>query len=81
MTPEEIKKVEDLVNKEIQAALPVVTDVMDLEEAKKTGAMALFGEKVRREGPCRKHGRLLHRALRWYPCREYLRDQLLQDPL
>ncbi|MBD9158089.1 MAG: alanine--tRNA ligase [Lachnospiraceae bacterium] len=45
MTPEEIEKVEALVNQEIQAALPVVTDVMDIEEAKKTGAMALFGEK------------------------------------
>ena len=45
MTEEEIAKVEDIVNEQIQAALPVVTDVMDLEEAKKTGAMALFGEK------------------------------------
>ncbi len=45
MTPEEIAKVEDLVNQEIRAALPVCTDVMDIEEAKKTGAMALFGEK------------------------------------
>ena len=45
MTAEEIAKVEDLVNKEIQAALPVVTEVMNIEEAKKTGAMALFGEK------------------------------------
>lgn len=45
MTQEEIKKVEDLVNEEIQAALPVVTEVMTLDEAKKTGAMALFGEK------------------------------------
>ena len=45
MTPEEIKKVEKIVNKEIRAALPVCTDVMDLEAAKKTGAMALFGEK------------------------------------
>ena len=45
MTPEEIKKVEDIVNEEIQAALPVVTEVMTLDEAKKTGAMALFGEK------------------------------------
>ncbi len=36
---------EDLVNDEIQANLPVVTEIMDLDEAKKTGAMALFGEK------------------------------------
>ena len=45
MTREEIEKVEGLVNKEIQANLPVVTEVMDVESAKKTGAMALFGEK------------------------------------
>lgn len=45
MTQEELEKVEKLVNQEIQAALPVVTDIMDVEEAKKTGAMALFGEK------------------------------------
>lgn len=45
MTQEEIKEVEAIVNKEIRAALPVVTDVMSLDDAKKTGAMALFGEK------------------------------------
>ncbi|SEI55888.1 alanyl-tRNA synthetase [Lachnospiraceae bacterium A10] len=45
MTAEELKKVETLVNQRIRAAVPVVTDVMSLEEAKKTGAMALFGEK------------------------------------
>ena len=45
MTPEELKKVEDLVNQEIRASLPVKTDVMSLEDARKTGAMALFGEK------------------------------------
>ena len=45
MTAEEIQKVEALVNQEIQAALPVVTQVMGIEEAKKSGAMALFGEK------------------------------------
>ena len=45
MTPEEIKKVEDMVNAEISASLPVETQVMTLDEAKKTGAMALFGEK------------------------------------
>ncbi len=45
MTKEEIKKVEDMVNEKIQEGLEVRTDVMTLEEAKKTGAMALFGEK------------------------------------
>ena len=45
MTPDEIKKVEEIVNKEIREDLPVNTEVMTLEEAKKTGAMALFGEK------------------------------------
>ncbi len=45
MTAEELKQVEDMVNAEIQASLPVVTQVMSLEDAKKTGAMALFGEK------------------------------------
>ncbi len=45
MTQEEIEQVEKIVNDEIQAALPVVTKVMPIEEAKKTGAMALFGEK------------------------------------
>lgn len=45
MSQDEIKEVEAIVNKEIRAALPVVTDVMSLEDAKKTGAMALFGEK------------------------------------
>lgn len=45
MTKEEIKKVEDLVNEKIEEDLPVVTREMSLEEARKTGAMALFGEK------------------------------------
>lgn len=45
MTPEEIARTEAIVNEKIAASLPVVTEVMTLEEAKKTGAMALFGEK------------------------------------
>ena len=45
VTPEEIAQVEKIVNAKIAEAIPVVTEVMSLEEAKKTGAMALFGEK------------------------------------
>lgn len=45
MTPEELKAVEDLVNQEIQEDLPVMTQIMGIEDAKKSGAMALFGEK------------------------------------
>ena len=51
MTPEEIAQTEELVNREIGKALEVKTEEMSMEDAKKTGAMALFdekyGEKVR----------------------------------
>ena len=45
MKPEEIRQVEDLVNAQIRRNLPIQTTIMDLEEAKEKGAMALFGEK------------------------------------
>lgn len=45
MTKEEIAHVEQKVNAEILKAVPVVTEVLPIEEAKKKGAMALFGEK------------------------------------
>ena len=45
MTPEEIQKVEDLVNESISNSLPVIIKNMPIEEARKTGAQALFGEK------------------------------------
>lgn len=45
MTSDEIAEVEKLVNDAIEEQYEVKTDVMNLEEAKKTGAMALFGEK------------------------------------
>ncbi len=45
MTSEELAKVEQIVNEKITEQLNVVTQEMTMEEAKKTGAMALFGEK------------------------------------
>ncbi len=45
MTADEIARVEKIVNEEIAAAIPVETKVLSIEEARKTGAMALFGEK------------------------------------
>jgi len=45
MTAEEIRQVEEIVNGEIIKGSIVNTEVMPLEKAKKTGAMALFGEK------------------------------------
>lgn len=45
MTPEELKEVERLVNEKIAEKIAVQTDIMTVEEAKRTGAMALFGEK------------------------------------
>ena len=45
MTKEELEQVEQIVNEKIAENLPVVTKVMSIEEARKTGAMALFGEK------------------------------------
>ena len=45
MTAEEIAEVEKLVNEKIAEGLSVCTKVMGIEEAKKSGAMALFGEK------------------------------------
>ena len=45
MTDDELEKVENLVNEKILDQLDVVSEEMDIEEAKKLGAMMLFGEK------------------------------------
>ena len=45
MSEDEIGKVEDIVNREISENIPVDTKVMSIDDAKKTGATALFGEK------------------------------------
>ena len=60
MTAEELQKVEDIVNEQIVAGLPVKVENMPIEEARKTGAQALFGEKIRRRGASCQYGRLLY---------------------
>ena len=49
MTEEEIKRVEAIVNEQIEGNLPVTTKIMDLDAARKEGAVALFGEKYSNE--------------------------------
>lgn len=43
--PEQLREIEDIVNAQIRLNSPIVTELMDLEDAKEKGAMALFGEK------------------------------------
>lgn len=45
MSTDEIRQVEQIVNEKIEEAIPVITEIMSIDEAKKSGAMALFGEK------------------------------------
>ncbi len=45
LTPDELQRIEDVVNEKIRADIPVNTEVMSQEEAVSRGAMALFGEK------------------------------------
>lgn len=45
MTPEEVRRVEEIVNEQIRADLPVKMEVMSLEDARKDGAFAFFGER------------------------------------
>ncbi|MGE8333081.1 MAG: alanine--tRNA ligase, partial [Pseudomonas putida] len=45
LKPEQIKALEDIVNREVRKNTPVTTELTDIETAKAKGAMALFGEK------------------------------------
>ena len=45
ISPEELRQVEELVNDAVLEGYPVVTEILPIEEAKKKGAVAMFGEK------------------------------------
>ena len=79
MTDEEIRTVESLVNAAIRANYPVEARIMPYDEAIKSGAMALFGEKYGDEVRVLTHGRLFDRALRRHPRQSHRRHRLLQD--
>ena len=69
LTKEELAQVEAIVNKEIQAALPVVTKIMTLEDAKKNRCNGIVWRKIWRYGSCCNDGRFFYRIMWWYTCR------------
>ncbi len=50
MTPEEVKRTEEIVNEKIRAGLPVRFDMMTVDEAKQAGAIGLFEDKYAKLG-------------------------------
>jgi alanyl-tRNA synthetase len=45
LTPEQLQQVEQIVNDQIQADLPITVETMSLDEALQAGALAFFGER------------------------------------
>ena len=66
MTNEELADAEAIVNEKIAQAIPAVTDITSIEDAKKTGAMALFGEKYGETVRVVSMSDFSKRILRWY---------------
>ena len=62
MTPKEVAAVEDAVNNAVLDGADITVSEMRLEDAKNSGATALFGEKIRRCCPRCQNGRFQHRS-------------------
>ena len=80
VTPQQIQEIESKVNAEILLNTPTQARVMPFDEAVKSGAVALFGEKYGGFGPGAGH-RHLARAVRWHPCSPNRRHRPLQGLL
>lgn len=72
LTGEELRAVEDLVNQWILDGMKADIREMPIDEARRLGAMALFGRKIRRCGTRGADGGCLHGALWWNPCGQYV---------
>ena len=81
LTPEERGEVERLVNEQVFENLPVRIFETPIEEARKLGAMMLFGEKYGDDRARRRDRRLLARALRRHARPLDRRDRAVRDPL
>lgn len=77
ITPDQLHQVEELVNDAILEGYPVVTEVLPIEEAKKKGAVAMFGEKYGDTVPGGGDGRCVHRVLRRHPCGQHRQGRSL----
>ena len=79
VTPEELARVQKIVNDKIYESMNVTVKEMPIEEAKKLGAMALFGEKYGKVVRVVNIEGLVHRVLRRHPRQEHRPDWRLQD--
>lgn len=71
MTGEELKKVSDIVKEAIALDIPITCQEMTLEEARTTGAIGIFGDKIWRKSKSIYYRRLFKRNMRWSTCTKY----------
>ena len=88
ITPAELERVEDIANDIVLQNAPVTTRLMALDDARASGARALFGEKYGDEvrvvamgEGSRQHARLVGRIVRRHPCQTHRRYRSDQWPL